>query len=340
MQHEVVEMQMQQMRAPLDGQGLQTAFLSEMQAVRLGISVTTKMKTTVIHHSADYDGIFCREIAKKFLGTEGVNYIGWNFGEPKIPMPSEGKVYILDLSPECLAFGPGDELRIIWIDHHATAIAKWPKEWAGYRIDGVAACRLAWQWFIRDWTEDGGTPLPEKQHFLDRKVCEPLAVRLAGEYDVWDHRGDGDLEFQFGLDAQPELDWDKLLCDRDGYRGDDAEQHVQAIIVDGQACMNCYAKRDADVMRERSFLVKWEGLAFLALNTAKCNSNTFNARDLPETGHDALMAFYWNGRAWTFSLYHAKHRMDLDLSAIAVKHGGGGHKGACGFTCDKLPFMA
>ena len=34
------------------------------------------MKTTVIHHSADFDGLFCREIARKFL--PGAELIGWN----------------------------------------------------------------------------------------------------------------------------------------------------------------------------------------------------------------------------------------------------------------------
>jgi len=34
----------------------------------------------------------------------------------------------------------------------------------------------------------------------------------------------------------------------------------------------------------------------------------------------------------------AAHRKDIDLSLIAVKHGGGGHRGACGFTCAETPF--
>ena len=37
------------------------------------------MKTTVIHHSADFDGIFCREIARKFLPD--AELIGWDFGD-------------------------------------------------------------------------------------------------------------------------------------------------------------------------------------------------------------------------------------------------------------------
>ena len=43
------------------------------------------MKTTVIHHSADYDGIFCREIARKFLPD--AELIGWDFKDEPLAVP-------------------------------------------------------------------------------------------------------------------------------------------------------------------------------------------------------------------------------------------------------------
>ena len=64
----------------------------------------------------------------------------------------------------------------------------------------------------------------------------------------------------------------------------------------------------------------------------------FASRDIEATGHDALLGFCWMGSQWLVSLYHAKHKTDLDLSKIAAKHGGGGDKGACVFTCKTLPF--
>ena len=85
--------------------------------------------------------------------------------------------------------------------------------------------------------------------------------------------------------------------------------------------------------------MEFEGLKFLTLNTARCNSLTFAAKDVPETGHDAICGFFWTGRTWKVSLYRARHRMDLDLSNIAVKYGGGGHKGACGFEAKTLPWL-
>ena len=306
------------------------------------------MKTTVIFHSADYDGIFCREIARKFLPD--AELIGWDFSDKPIKFPDDGTVYVLDLPVDRVfgfdpfstskVTGSGFLLnRVIWIDHHKSSIESHPTDITGYRIDGVAACRLAWQWFAHNIDPNRQT----KAEFLERKVSEPLAVRLVGEYDVWDHRGDGDLEFQFGLDSEPQINWGWLLDPPEQHYFletlDDPKFYTEHLIRNGKYAMQCYAKRDADVMRSRSFMVEFEGLKFLALNTPRCNSQTFLAKDVPATGHDALMAFFWNGNNYVVSLYHAAHNRGIDLSQIAVKYGGGGHRGACGFTTKKFPFI-
>lgn len=86
------------------------------------------IKTTVIYHSADMDGIFCREIARKFLGDKDVEYIGWNFGDAAIPFPQEGEVYVMDLPPE-QPFGRKlnfeEKERVIWIDHHRSSLVEY-----------------------------------------------------------------------------------------------------------------------------------------------------------------------------------------------------------------------
>lgn len=315
-------------------------------------------QVTVIYHRADYDGIFCREIARKFFG-ESARYIGWDFGDTPLSADlfrESPKVYVMDLPADrvfgfdwngpddrnsrAVAMAAGFE-QLIWIDHHKSSIDSLPKEMIGYRIDGVAACRLAWQWFFNPMgpmnpnLQEPDYHLPTDVQFKNREVSEPLAVRLAGEYDVWDHRdNDADVAFQFGLDSQESINWPHIL--REDGSGDGS---VGGIVYDGRAAMRCYAKRDADIMEHRSFLADFEGLRFLALNTARCNSKTFEARDREETGHDALMAFYWTGKEWSVSMYHAAHRKDLDLSEIAKKHGGGGHRGACGFRAKSGDFI-
>lgn len=299
-------------------------------------------QTTVIFHSGDYDGEFCREIARHFLKSDILTFIGWDYGDPKLIFPETGQVYVLDLNPECFKEFPGIDVaqkRVVWIDHHKTAIDQWGTYLPGYRIEGVAACRLAWQWFSDEHI--AGVPIPQPlptlQDFLERKVQEPLAVRLVGEYDIWDHRGDGDLEFQLGLRAQEEIPWELLLTDGDAQTRAPAEAFVGRLIQTGRFVQTYVRKQSAFTMKN-AFILKWRGLAWLALNNTSKNSQVFESLDKPETGHDALMKFNWTGRVWDFSLYHAKHRTDLNLSDIAKAYGGGGHPGACGFRVTQIPF--
>lgn len=320
---------------------------------------TELLKTTVIYHSADYDGIFCREIAKKFLGTDNVQYIGWNFGDYPIftDIPPLGDIYFLDLpvdapmsfcfdKPETVIERFGDihgikefNRRLTWIDHHKTAIDSHPAEIVGYRIDGVAACRLAWQWFSAMGTGCYGLDmmppeLPDKADYVDRLVTEPLAVRLAGEYDVAGPSANEEaLNFQFGL-RSTEIAGDEEQLLTIGEFGD----KLVAEISERGTIIRAYLERIEKFAAQNAFKVVLDGLTFLATNGHRANCKAFSER-AAELGCDGLMGFCFDGKEWAVSLYHAKHRTDLDLSQIAKKHGGGGHRGACGFTCAALPWL-
>jgi len=309
------------------------------------------MKTYVIHHSADFDGIFCREIARKFLPD--AELIGWDYGHDTPNIPDDARLYMLDISIGDTGLinqdGLMDHPNLIWIDHHKSAIEKferYPVAIPGYRIDGVAACRLAWQWFTM---VDGNTPrtgseigipirpagvLPMIQDYKERTVNEPWAVRLAGEYDIWDKRDDNAELFQHGLRSE-ELypnTWDALLSTSVGDEGT-----VARLLNQGRALQYARTKENASVIKEIGFTLQWEGLTFLACNAARYNSLLFTDGLMPD--HDACFGFKWTGKDWSVSLYHAPGKEHHDLSKIAVKHGGGGHRGACGFRTNRLPFL-
>jgi oligoribonuclease NrnB/cAMP/cGMP phosphodiesterase (DHH superfamily) len=294
--------------------------------------------TTVVHHSADFDGLFCREIARKFLPD--AELIGWDYGDAKIPFP-EGQVYVLDLSPDCfLDFdtAPKGQTRLIWIDHHKSALEKFEiqhKFGAGCRIDGVAACRLAWQWFthVEKWQPEKFNR-PNKQDFLDRKVSEPLAVRLAGEYDIWDKRDPNAELFQHGLKSVPLTDgiWEELLEPRN------LPNLVGQLLDNGRSIQYSRDQEYRDVITKQGFDVQFDGRCYLACNSHELDirSHLFEAGIKPH--HDGLLGFTFNGKDWRVSLYGIPGK-DIDHSKTAVKYGGGGHKGACGFRIDKLPFI-
>ncbi len=289
------------------------------------------MKTLVIYHKADWDGIFSREICRKHFG-DNAEYLGWDYGDPVPAVEPDRDVVMVDISVDGLMAHP----RLTWIDHHKSAIAKFSAAIPGDRIDGVAACRLAWQYYF------GPTPLPTKQDYIDRNVSEPYAVQLAGEYDIWDKRNpDADL-FQHGLRSQElgENMWALLLVPQEpevnGQR-DAGSVTVETLLEAGKAIEYSSAQANASLMADVSFELNWEGMRFLAINKPRGNSRTFTAGVKPE--HDALLTFYWLRNKWRVSLYHAPHNTAVDLSTIAVKFGGGGHRGACGFEAKALPFQ-
>jgi hypothetical protein len=286
------------------------------------------MKTVVVYHKADCDGIFCREIAKKF--RPHAELIGWDYGDPEPVVAREDSLYILDLSVPGLMTHPN----LVWIDHHKSAMDKYGSIAHGYRIDGVAACRLAWFWFAGHEGADLGY-FATKGDFVNRQVAEPLAVRLAGEYDIWDKRDPRAELFQHGLRSQEltELHWELLLHD-----GKEGDAFVETLLEQGAVLQYARTRENESIIKSAGFTIQFEGLCFLACNHAHYNSFLFTAGLKPE--HDACLGFCWRGGRWTVSLYHAPGKEHHDLSQIAAKYGGGGHKGACGFQIKSLPFLS
>jgi hypothetical protein len=291
------------------------------------------MKTLVVYHRSDFDGIFCCEIARRFLevhkpsSLREVTYVGWDFGTPRVSTDGHDELFVLDLPPDCLEFKDISEVkdRLVWIDHHKSSIEKWPKDLPGFRIDGVAACRLAWQWF----TSTPADTLPLKEDFVSRRVSEPVSVRLAGEYDIWDKRDPNADLFQHGLRSCSLTGlWKDLLDPRWG------DELVQALLDSGKAVQYSKQHEDASVIKAFGYTAQFEGLCCLVCNHARFNSHLFAAAIRPE--HDALVGFNWTGKVWRVSMYHAPGKEHIDLSVIAVKYGGGGHRGACGFTSPML----
>lgn len=324
------------------------------------------MRTIVIHHSADFDGIFCREIARKYVKDPEL-ILGWDFGDPPIVMEPDVHYIVMDL-PLDKPFGfefkngyvnwPGDRSvqpidrvdwsNITWIDHHKSAIDSHPKEIPGYRLEGVAACRLAFQWFFvkehnAQHARTGQLPavLPAKQAFIDRQVPEPLAVRLAGEYDIWDKRDYRAEVFQDGLRSR-QLDhswWKALLAIGDEQKTilNGPEHWVDTLLETGEYL--AYARRDeyANVIRKQGFTAVWHGIIFLVCNAHKLDirSQLFEAAIMPH--HQALLGFTFTGRDWSISMYHIKNQEDVNILDVAKANGGGGHPGACGCLLKSIP---
>ena len=233
------------------------------------------------------------------------------------------------------------ELRdnIVWIDHHKSAIEKWVQQgdkkygfqFKGYRIDGVAACRLCWQWF----TDHKGRELPRKHDFIDRRVSEPELIRLAGEYDIWDNRDPDAKALQFGLRELDSEAFTDLVNKQFRNSGSELDRGrafiaIRTAVKNGYAIKSYCDKQNDEYSAAFSHTIQFEGLTFCALNIGQ-RGNSDLVRGGLKLEHQAIFAWRYTGKEVLVSLYHAPGHETRDLSTIAVKYGGGGHRGACGF---------
>lgn len=284
------------------------------------MSTPNPNNVNVIYHRADFDGHLSGAICKKFLEENQykVTLIGWDYGDPIPAVSDEEQLYIVDLAVHELM----EHRRLTWIDHHKSSIEKYPDRIYGNRLDGVAACRLCWDYFTKS-----GYTKRRLHEFVDRTVDEPELIRLAGEYDVWDKRDPNAERIQFGLEI---YGFHAERCNLEY-----ALASVATMLETGRIAQGYVNQVNRRVCNERSYFLTWHGLNFLACNTAYGNSQFFDRHERLNEA-DALMMWRWDGRRVVVSLYHAPHRTDLDLSLIATGLGGGGHRGACGFTLDPM----
>ena len=111
---------------------------------------------------------------------------------------------------------------------------------------------------------------------------------------------------------------------------------VGELLKSGESVHHAQTEQNKDIITSYGFDLDFEGMKFLACNHARFNSHLFTAGIKPE--HDALLGFKFDGKnkCWSLSLYHAPGKEHHDLSTIATKYGGGGHRGACGFRLKTL----
>ena len=284
------------------------------------------MKTLIIYHSADFDGTLSRDVCVYWLRRSKreheITTFGWNYGDPVPVISNWDIVYLVDISiPELLVDENRD--RIVWIDHHETAIDRHGGEWMGIRIDGVAACRLCYQWFV---SGESASHCPTLDMFQRRYVNEPILVRLAGEYDIWDKRDPRADTLQFGLRGAPKFD---ALDHLEKWREDPTEAMRDIIeLLDMGTVIQSYAGAENERAARSAHTLTWCGKSFLCFN-GRGNSLTVQSAVRPE--HDAILMWRWTGSKVLVSLYGVPHKPEVDLSDIARFYGGGGHRQACGF---------
>lgn len=222
---------------------------------------------------------------------------------------------------------------VTWIDHHISAIGKYKDfehDIRGIRYDGIAGCMLTYC-YLNHMTKYGVGEI--KPFDISMTYDVPLFTKLIADWDVWDFKYGNDTRYfvtAFNAEStQPfEEFWEGLIWDMNFKK----VSVVNKMIEDGKIMIK-YRDGYMKDYTKLGFEVNFEGYRCFAMNIGNANSEFFKSID--DGSYDILMPFVFNGEKWRVSMYS---KGKVDVSKIAEKYGGGGHKNASGFVCEKLPF--
>lgn len=288
--------------------------------------------TYVFYHISDLDGHCSGAIVRKFLEDQGkkedtdfkmvpIDY-GMEYDTSKIADGST--VYMVDytIQPYEKTVELSKRCDLTVYDHHKTPIEPLTaaKIKGVYEVGTRAACRIVWD------------------ALFSKEYGHSKIIHLISEWDNWNNNNlDSDWEnevtpFQMGMQSLSTnpvtrdgwIFWQRVF---DTVADTNENEFVETTIGRGKTLIEYQDKMDRSLMNN-AFELDFEGLKFLVVNGGK-GSPRFKSR-WNNTKYDAMMSFQLvENKYWTISLYTDKP--DIDLSAIAKKHGGGGHIKASGF---------
>jgi len=283
------------------------------------------MAIVCLHHT-DGDGWGSAAIIGYEYGFSNVKFIPMNYNKmiPFDEIKHGDKIFIVDFSPNTTSdFAALVELDndLVWIDHHISAIEKYSdfKHLNGIRRDGTAACELCWEYLFSD-------------------MCYiPDAIKYLGDYDVFKFAyGDLTSTFQAGLrvfDTKPSNRefWEQLLWEE----GSGSKDSLTSKIIEAGKVITKYNTNVwAGSVKGYGYITEFEGYTFASCNIQGPSLIFDSVKDNPLI--DGFIVYTHDGKSFKVTLY--ENGKDIDMSKIAIKYGGGGHKGAAGFHIDKLPF--
>lgn len=248
--------------------------------------------------------------------------------KPPINLVSEGEaVYLIDYS-----FKPNTkyvldrllELKcdIVWIDHHTSSInleKDFPelKQIKGIRSEEACGAALTYMYFYHCKFED-----------------VPMYVKYVSDYDCWKFKYDPKTTFFIlGLDsfeADP-LDsvWKALYEEacRGGYQG-----YVEGLIKDGEI-IKPYVDRSNAFCRDAYVYESIIGGHKALVINMSSNSWIFGEKNKE---YPLVCTWTFNGDEYSYSIYSIDPT--VNCSAIAEALGGGGSRGAAGFSSKEQLF--
>lgn len=209
---------------------------------------------------------------------------------------------------------------LTWIDHHKSSIEmieKHPelKNIKGIRDNNACGALLTYLYLNNYTLEDIDTD----------KI--PMYLKYVDDYDRWVFKyGDSTTHFKLGVESG---DWG-VFSDRWEYINDSV--FLANTILIGKVIKNYIDNDNAIYLKNYGYESEINGLKCLVVNK-KTNSWIFGDK-IKE--YPVCMVYCYNGEKFTYSIF--SQDPNVDCAKIAESFGGGGHKGAAGFSSSVLLF--
>lgn len=277
-------------------------------------------------YHCDLDGKCAGSIVAKYENNyDPSNYFMVDYTQ-KIPLDiisKNEKVYFVDYSftentKNILYELLNKKCDIVWIDHHTSSINlvknnKDLKNINGIRLEGISGAALTYMYlYNKEFNEI------------------PYYIKLVSDYDCWKFNFEPDTTiFKLGIDAENHdaLDkiWNIFECQKD------LNNEKLKNIIDNGTIIKKYIDIDNIIYRDSyGYESDIDGYKCFVVNK-KTNSWVFG--DFYEK-YPLVVVWVFDGEKYRYSLYSNKY--NVDCSKIAENYGGGGHKGAAGFTSYEL----
>jgi uncharacterized protein len=275
----------------------------------------------ILYHANCNDGAGAALAAWMHLGDDECEYIPVQYGG-KPPDVSDEDVMILDFSykRETLLTMATVAKTITVIDHHKTAQEDLSEPFPD-RFDYAPVCDIR---VIFDMEKSGAVLTWE--YFSDEPV--PRLLQIIQDRDLWRFEFDETRDVTTALQLQ--VDW------KDWYRFIDQPDLIRTLVVRGAAINQYLHLRINEIIESIDSLAPWTvtGDVVPVLNLPGfmfSDALHMALKRYPEAPY-AVAWFelpYENKRVYSL---RSRKGSDIDVSEIAKRNGGGGHKHAAGFV--------
>jgi len=289
--------------------------------------VTDDKRTILIYYHDDNDGCCSAAVAGNYYDRNEfvIRFVAVNYGKEswnEKEIAAVERVWLVDFSCDRMdEFVKVCGSKLIWIDHHKTAMERFPNLWNSSSIPGIrsiekAACVLTWEYTH-----------PEN-------VLPPVAVAYIGDKDMWKFEYVETKAFSAGFNLIVKTPdntlWDVLLSS--GY-----EDTVNRMISIGELLLEAQNYKIQKAFEKGVDCIFHNQKARLVNTTGNISELGEFIYKKPE--YDIAIMWQAVEDMIVFSLRSDSENPDSpDCAKIAQQYGGGGHKNAAGFQKKNINF--